>query len=154
MMMANSTQTYVLKNSISEIKKLHAIVTELGQIYNMNSILSNRLELSLDELLTNTISYGYKDSPDQHKEITIKINPLHQSDLEKKLLQITITDDAVAFDPTMPKNVDLESDLEDRPIGGLGIHLVKTFMETVSYKRINNQNILTLVLDLNNNLIK
>jgi anti-sigma regulatory factor (Ser/Thr protein kinase) len=56
----------------------------------------------------------------------------------------TLTDSGIPFDPTQKGDVDTTLPAEERPIGGLGIHLVKQIMDKVSYQYVGNQNILTL----------
>ena len=62
--------------------------------------------------------------------------------------QITISDDGIPFNPFQKASPDLKASLEDRDIGGLGIHLVRELMDSVSYKRGVGRNIVTLVKDL------
>jgi anti-sigma regulatory factor (Ser/Thr protein kinase) len=92
--------------------------------------------MALDELLSNVISYGYQDSG-EHK-IRIKFS------FESNILTIIIQDDGQPFDPTQIETPDLESSVEDRKIGGLGIHIVRNMMDEFSYERIDNKNVITL----------
>jgi anti-sigma regulatory factor (Ser/Thr protein kinase) len=93
-------------------------------------------ELVLDELLTNIISYGYTDS-DTH-QITVELTVVDGA------MTIRIVDDGVAFNPFEQDAPDLESSIERRELGGLGIHLVKKFMDDYSYQRSDEFNIVTL----------
>ena len=63
---------------------------------------------------------------------------------EERLI-FTITDSGVPFDPTKKEEVDTTLSAEEREIGGLGIHLVRQIMDEVSYERIDDKNVLTLV---------
>ncbi len=56
-----------------------------------------------------------------------------------------IEDDGIAFDPLIAPPPDLDSDIEDRPIGGLGVYLVKEMMDEVEYARADGRNRVTLV---------
>ncbi|MBQ7509711.1 MAG: ATP-binding protein [Prevotella sp.] len=63
-------------------------------------------------------------------------------------LTFIISDSGVAFDPTVKPEVDTTLSAEERNIGGLGIHLIRQIMDSVSYERTDNRNILTLVKNL------
>jgi sigma-B regulation protein RsbU (phosphoserine phosphatase) len=64
--------------------------------------------------------------------------------VEGSKVTFVITDSGKAFDPTAKEELDITAGVEERPIGGLGIHLVRTIMDTVSYERKEEQNILTI----------
>ena len=96
-----------------------------------------KLYIVFDELLNNIISYGYEDNG-KH-EITVEVD---YSDDE---LAVTIKDDGIPFNPFKGDDPDTSLSLEDREIGGLGIHLVKEMMDEVSYLRSTDTNIVRLV---------
>ncbi len=93
-------------------------------------------KLVLEELLTNTISYGYGDKSVQLIEIRLEVRG--------DQLIIRTVDDGLAFDPRTAKEPDIESSLEDRAIGGLGVHLVKNLMDRVEYRHKDGKNHVTL----------
>jgi len=97
-------------------------------------------ELVIEELVTNTIKYGYSDT--QVQEISIELS------LSPGSICLKIIDNANPFDPTTPpqKKVDTHSSLEKREIGGIGLLLVKKFAETFSYERIENKNKQTITI--------
>ncbi len=100
--------------------------------------------LCLEELLTNTIEYGYGDN--EIHEISI------DTDLENGELTIEIVDDAARFDPTSDAPTpDIDASIEERPIGGLGIFLTTRFTDSIQYNRQQNHNRLTLKRRLNLN---
>ena len=91
-----------------------------------------KVKLVLEEILMNVISYGGDSS---HKpRITLHLS--QQNDL----LSMEISDDGLAYDPLTAPPPDLESDLDDRPIGGLGVHLVRELMDNVSYRYKDGRN--------------
>ena len=55
-----------------------------------------------------------------------------------------VSDDGIAFDPLEVPPPDLESSLEDRPVGGLGVHFMLTLMDEVTYRREGDRNVLTM----------
>ena len=126
-----------IKNSLPEI----AHVTEKFEIFAEENNLSQRIiydiSLCLDELITNIISYGFKDEAKHIIEI--------QFHLKEHEIKLVFIDDGIAFDPELKEDpVHLKHSVEERPIGGLGIYLVKKLMDIIKYKRVEDKNILTL----------
>ena len=66
-------------------------------------------------------------------------------------MKFTITDSGMPFDPTTKEDADTTLSAEDRPIGGLGIYLVRQLMDSMNYERINGKNVLTLRKKLTSN---
>ena len=95
------------------------------------------VRLALDELVSNVISYGYDDQAEH--QIGLKIET-------GEPFAVTITDDAKAFNPLedAPAPV-LEGPVEDRPIGGLGLHILKQMGMKMDYRRDQNRNVLRVV---------
>ena len=98
------------------------------------------INLILEELLTNIIFYGYQD----HAQHVIYIT-FEKGDSE---IRLTIEDDAIAFNPLEQEAIDLDTLLEDKPIGGLGIHFVKNLTQSLEYERTDEGNILRMVMTL------
>ena len=99
------------------------------------------LNLALDELVTNVVSYGY-DEPAGDRDITVALA------VGDGRLTATLEDDGRPFDPLAKAPPDIDSSLEDRRIGGLGVHFVRTMMDDVQYRRVDGRNRLTLVKTL------
>ncbi|WP_420448938.1 ATP-binding protein [Candidatus Palauibacter sp.] len=101
-----------------------------------------RFQLSLDELLANIISYGF-EGVTEDPVITVDIR------LEEAEIELTIRDNGQPFNPLEDAaEPDLTLAAEDRPIGGLGIHLTKSFIDTLAYERVDGFNCLTLTQPL------
>lgn len=96
-----------------------------------------RFNIAVDEILSNIIAYAY---PDQQTH-SIKI----QLDMYPDRVELTIRDDGQPFDPFSYPEPDTSLPLEQRPTGGLGIHLVRKLIHHVSYERISGQNVVHLV---------
>jgi anti-sigma regulatory factor (Ser/Thr protein kinase) len=94
------------------------------------------VNLALDELVTNTVLYGFDDTSGQ--EVMVRIATAGSE------LVASVCDRGKPFDPLQVKPPDLSAPLEERELGGLGIHLVRSLMDHVSYARENNQNVLTV----------
>jgi len=94
----------------------------------------------LEEAVSNVIFYAFDDEKEHDIKIVIS--------LENKILSIEIIDDGKPFDPTARKEPDVSLPAEDRPIGGLGIFLIRKMMDNVTYTRHNNLNTLTLLKNI------
>lgn len=127
---------YRLKNKIEEISTLAENIEKFAADNNLPGEMAFQVNLSLDELLTNTISYGFPAGGEH--EITVEIV------LAGDMLVITTQDDGLAFNPLEQSEPDLSQDIEERPIGGLGIHLVRNMMDNIEYRREANKNILIM----------
>jgi serine/threonine-protein kinase RsbW len=96
-----------------------------------------RILILLEELLTNLAKYGYSDRAEPGvAEIALVLNGSR--------LEIEFIDDGCAFDPLAVPLPNLDEPLEVRPIGGLGLHLLRSLADGVSYERINNKNVIRL----------
>ncbi len=108
----------------------------------LSLVVQNKVAMVFDELLNNTISYGYQDDNEHTIDIQVDVYPSY--------LSVVIRDDGVPFNPFTREDPNIELSIEDREIGGLGIHLVRNVMDEVSYERKVNQNVLTLVKRFDN----
>lgn len=126
----------VLINEISEINRLTGFIEELGEELNLAPDLVFNLNLVLEEAVSNVILYAYPKGEQQKIVLTAK-----KSD---KSLIFVLTDSGKEFDPTQAPDADVTLSAEDRPIGGLGIFLIRQIMNRVEYQRIEGKNVLTL----------
>ncbi len=125
-----------LKNQLPEIQRLSTAVEAYGEEHALPDKVVFQVNLALDELLTNTISYGYSDSAEH--EIAVRLS------MRDRTLTVEIEDDARSFNPLDRPPPDLDAPLEERLIGGLGVHLVRTFMDSVEYRQDDGKNRLTM----------
>lgn len=130
-----------LPNDIGTVPLLSEFIDNFCQEEDIDAALTMKLNLAVEEAVVNVMSYGYPDN---------KVG-LVDIDMESdgKWITITITDSGIPFDPTKKEEVDITLPADQRPIGGLGIYLVRNIMDTVEYQNINNQNILILRKELN-----
>lgn len=96
--------------------------------------------LALEEAVVNVMTYAY--APDAQGELTL------EAIADQRVLTFILTDMGVPFDPTAKEDADTTLGVEERPIGGLGIFLVRQLMDTVDYQRADGRNILTLTKQL------
>ena len=134
--MNEETLEISLVNDLREIARVAAQIDEFCASLDLTSEVAFAVNLALDEILTNTISYGYDD--DEPHRIEITVGP------EAEALAIVIVDDSAAFDLSSAPTPDIGTSLEERPLGGLGLFLVHQMMDSVEYRREEGRNIVTL----------
>ena len=132
-----SAHRLILENDIAQLAQLPAFVEAAVKDSKLDPSVIDSLTLALEETVTNVMLYAYP------KDTVGKINIDASASVE--CLTFVISDEGVPFDPTTRKDVDINASLEDRKIGGLGIHLVRQIMDEVTYERFGNNNILFLV---------
>jgi sigma-B regulation protein RsbU (phosphoserine phosphatase) len=98
--------------------------------------LTMSLNLALEEAVVNVMDYAYSEG--QRGDVDIEVTA------DQQWLTFVISDTGIAFDPTAKEDVDTTLSAEERPIGGLGIFLVRQLMDAIDYKREGNKNVLTL----------
>jgi len=126
-----------ISNKIAELERINQALEILAEKWSLDPKIVFEFNLVLEEMITNIIFYAYKDKREHEIEICL-------SNHGKRII-IELIDDGIPFDPIKAElPVDVDKPLEDRKIGGLGIHLVKKLMDKVSYSREDDKNILTL----------
>ena len=118
-----------MRNDIQQIPTLAEWIEGLGIPAELNM----PINLALEEAVTNVMLYAY---PGQHGSVLVEFAPP---------MTFTITDSGIPFDPTQKEEADISLSVEEREIGGLGIHLVRQIMDEVRYERKDDKNVLTLI---------
>ncbi len=104
------------------------------------------LQLACDEMLTNILSYGFPDA---------RVRDIHVSiSFGQDMIETEIIDNGIPFDPLAQPEPDLTLPLEERKIGGLGVHIIRTVMNHLNYHRSDGRNHLKMVLRLSGNPAK
>ena len=117
------------------LEDLPLITEQLFQFFNEHQNLINPINLLIEELYSNSIYYGKAEK----LKVTITL------ELNNELLSITYKDNGMPYDPLVESdNPDTHLGVEERQIGGLGIHFVKNLTDSQHYVRIENCNILSL----------
>ena len=132
--------SFELKNAASELDTLCRQLTKFGNTIGLSQKCIFQINLALDELFTNIISYGYKDKGDHRIKFVISC--------EDSTVVIQIEDNGVAFDVAEFEVPDPKNSLEDCKVGGLGLHLIRKLMDEIEYKRKNDKNIVILKKNL------
>jgi len=128
--------TLLLHNDIRQIPRLKGWMDYVGSEYGVGDSLLAALNLAIEEALTNVIMYAYPKG--SYGCIELRVG------CESRELTFTLMDSGVAFDPTAAPEADITLSVQERSIGGLGIHLVRQIMDKVSYERKDGNNILTM----------
>ena len=130
----------ILQNEVAEISKLAIFIDELGEEFGLSPELVFNLNLVLEEAISNVILYAYPK--EEHQTISLIAKK------KENQLIFVLTDSGKEFDPTQAPDADITLSAEDRPIGGVGIFLIRQIMNTVEYQRIDGKNVLTLGKEL------
>ena len=125
-----------LANELREIVAAAAKLDAFCEEHELAPEIAYLVNLSIDEILTNTISYGYDDDEPHRIEIIVRLEP--------DSLVVVIVDDSAPFDLSATPEADVEATLEDREVGGLGLFLVHQMMDKVEYERVDGCNVVTL----------
>ena len=121
---------------LKAVARVNAAFAEYADAQGVPVAVRRSMNVALDELLTNTVTYGAS------REITI------EGELGADRLSLTLTDNGSAFDPFSKAAPDTAASVEDRKIGGLGVHLVRTMMDESSYQRRSGFNVVTVSKNL------
>jgi anti-sigma regulatory factor (Ser/Thr protein kinase) len=124
-----------IANNLSEIARVADMVDEFAARHQFSNEVIVALNVSLDEILNNIISYGYEDAA--HHEIAVRL-ALHNGHVEA-----TVEDDGKPFDPLAAPAPDLTS--SPREIGGVGLHFVRNLTDEQTYTRRDRINQLRLI---------
>jgi anti-sigma regulatory factor (Ser/Thr protein kinase) len=139
--------TIQITSDLSEVARVTARLQAFGHMHGLADRLVDQFVLALDELVANIVQHGL--STDVPETIRISIT------LDAARLGMEISDPGKAFDPLREAPApDLDSPLEQRRVGGLGLHFVRTMMDDVTYRRERNRNVLTLSKSLSAPLSK
>ena len=134
----------IMKNEMSEVSRMRGFFLSVCREHDIDDDTFKTLNLAIEEWVANVINYAYPKGIRGHVEMTAKVT--------EGVLTLVIKDHGAPFDPTAHTDVDVDAGLDERQIGGLGIHLVKAIMDTMHYERTaDGYNVLTLTKTLNNN---
>ena len=128
--------SFELSNDLSELDTLEEKLDEFCQKLGVTTKCFCEINLALEELFTNIISYGFSDKADHRIKFILSYIG--------KTVTMRIEDDGEPFNPMEESSPDIRCPLEQRKIGGLGIHLIKNVMDDVIYKRQKDKNLLIL----------
>ena len=130
------SEELILHNDVKEIEALGPFVKQIAEKLGIEKSLSSKLRLAVEEAVVNVMEYAYPKGTKGEVNIRATSNG--------NRLKFIITDSGISFNPTEVSAADTTLSAEERPIGGLGILLVRELMDSINYERINGKNVLTL----------
>ena len=130
-------ESLTLNCDIARIPELNDFIMSVTNKLGMNPVTIGQVQLAVEEAVVNVMNYAYPVS--KNGFVSIKaLSDGHE-------LRLVIIDSGVAFDPTIREKADVTLSVEERPIGGLGIFLVRELMDSVNYERVDGRNILMMI---------
>jgi anti-sigma regulatory factor (Ser/Thr protein kinase) len=125
-----------IQNDLAELPRVSELARELLERCGAGERTVYATELALEEILSNVIRHGYQDG-DRH-EISLVLR------VGEGGVELEVEDDGREFDPTAAPAPELDRPLAERQVGGLGIHLLRTFVSEIRYERLGDRNLLRL----------
>ena len=135
------TKELRIKNQMAELEKVSQFIDEIGEELGLSMELIMNLNLVMEEMVVNVISYAYPEGTDAEIELLAK------SDANE--LTLVLSDQGKEFDPTKKKDSDMSVNPAERELGGMGIYIVKNLMNKVTYQRLEGRNLLTMTKSIN-----
>lgn len=130
------SETLTLKNNPRQVSLLSNFVKEVLGRWDIESKQAKEIRLAVEEAVVNVIDYAYPIG--EEGDVTVNAcSDGHQ-------VKFIISDTGTPFDPTEINQADITLSIEERPIGGLGFHLVRQLVDSINYERLDGKNILTL----------
>jgi sigma-B regulation protein RsbU (phosphoserine phosphatase) len=129
-------RSLILPCDVNEITRLVEMVEEVCGEVGLPPSATMQVNLALEEAVVNVMNYAYPLGKDG--DVTI------EAEANTERIKFVVSDSGQPFDPTIKEEVDIAQPLEERAIGGLGIHLIRRYMDSINYERRDNRNILTL----------
>lgn len=130
------TKNLTLPNDVQEVPRLAAFVEDICEVAGFDMGTTMKMNLAIEEAVVNVMNYAYPSG--------VKGEVRIEAGVREGYLEFVISDDGTPFNPTEVEDADTTLSAEERQIGGLGIFLVKHFMDIVEYKYVDGQNVLTL----------
>lgn len=134
--MTGNTTSFTLENKLFELKRLSRQVEAFAKKQKLPPKDIFEIHLCLEEHFTNIISHGYSDRDTHWIEVTLSV--------EDEKFMVRVADDGIPFNPDKIPAPDIKCRLEEREIGGLGVHLIRHFMDTMAYRRCGDKNVLEM----------
>ena len=134
--MSHDALSITCPNRLAEIGKAVDRIEVFGAAHGLSPEVVFKVNLALEEVVANIISHAY-DNEDEH-QIAIRVA------LDGDGVSVRVEDDGRAFNPLDAPRPDLGLDLAERPIGGLGVHIVRSVMDALEYRREDGRNILIM----------
>ena len=133
----NDQLELTLLNQRSEVARLQDQLETFARQHGLAARLLHDVQLALEEHLTNVFSYGYDDTLEH--QIKVRVH------LTLPELRVEVEDDGNPFNPLEWLAPDIAKPIEERPMGGLGIHMMRKSLDGMEYRRADGKNILVMI---------
>lgn len=134
--MSKETASFKLKNALTELDSLFKHVERFGKSVGLPKKQIFQINLALDELFTNIVSYGFTDSNSHWIEFSLSF--------DNGAVVIRVEDNGIPFDPVAAPTSGSVPPMENCKIGGLGLHIVKKMMDEIVYERKGRKNVIEI----------
>ena len=144
--MSSERRRITLNADVLEVPRLAQFVDGFCEAAGLDMTTTMSLNLAIEEAVVNVMNYAYPAGIKGYVSIEAVAFRASQpaSPEDGEWMEFIISDSGTPFDPTAKGEVDTTLPAEERPIGGLGIHLVRQIMDSVNYERTDGKNVLTL----------
>ncbi len=129
-----------LGRDLSEIDRVNEVFATFAAEHHVSLAVIRQFKLVFDELLNNIITHAYEDQREHAIQVAVRYS--------SEQLTASITDDGAPFNPLRFGIPPVEASIDERRVGGLGIHLVRNVMDDVLYNRVDDHNVVTVVKNL------
>ena len=128
--------TVRLSADLREVDRLNRVIRQFGDLHEVPSRVLYAVNLALDEVVTNVVRHAFKDAKEQEVIARVTATPSE--------VTTEVSDTGRAFNPLDVPPPNLDAPLSERTLGGLGIHLVRSLMDSIEYRRDGEKNVLTM----------
>lgn len=127
-----------IANDLSELSRLNEAVSAYLDPYNLSVKTRHTVDLAIEEMVTNIIKYGFDDEARHELGVSVAVT--------ESGVSVRLEDDGREFNPLAQDDPDTTRSVEDRQLGGLGIHLVRRMLDDLSYERRCGRNVLRMLV--------
>ena len=136
-------RSLLLNNDVQEIPVLDVFIEGICNDMKFDNLTRSRVHLAIEEAVVNVMNYAYE--PDVRGHVYLEVTA------DDDEIKFVLRDKGYAFDPTKVPRVNVPEHVTKRSMGGLGVHLIRKYMDVLSYERVDDQNVFTMIKKLNNN---
>lgn len=133
----NDQLELTLANRRSEVARLQDQLEVFARQHGLGERILHDVQLALEEHLTNILAHGYDDTREHQIRVHIRLNAPD--------LRVEVADDGRPFNPLEHPAPDLTKPIGERPVGGLGIHMMGKSLDGMTYRRAEGRNILEMI---------
>jgi serine/threonine-protein kinase RsbW len=133
----NGQLELTLPNQRSAVARAQDQIESFARRHGLATRALHEAQLALEEHLTNIISYGYDDKLEHQIKVRVQLNASE--------LRVEVEDDGHPFNPLEQPAPDVSIPIEERPVGGLGIHMMRKSLDGIEYRRTEGKNILDMI---------